>query len=100
MAEKTIEEFIFGRNYNPYPLVRYTERADTSAVHLMEGHVLIVVDGSPSVMICPSTFWHHLQHAEEYRQKPIVGSFLKGARLIAVLASLFLLPLMVYLCIQ
>jgi stage V sporulation protein AF len=93
MAEKTIEEFIFGRNYNPYPLVRYTERADTSAVHLMEGHVLIVVDGSPSVMICPATFWHHLQHAEEFRQKPIIGSFLKGARLIAVLASLFLLPL-------
>lgn len=93
MAEKTIEEFVFGRNYNPYPLVRYTERADTSAVHLMEGHVLIVVDGSPSVMICPSTYWHHLQHAEEYRQKPIVGIFLRWARFIAVLSSLFLLPL-------
>jgi stage V sporulation protein AF len=93
MAEKTIEEFVFGRNYNPYPLVRYTERADTSAVHLMEGHVLIIVDGSPSVMICPSTYWHHLQHAEEYRQKPVVGVFLKWARYIAVLASLFLLPL-------
>jgi stage V sporulation protein AF len=93
MGEKTIEEFVFGRNYNPYPLVRYTERADTSAVHLMEGHVLIVVDGSPSVMICPSTFWHHLQHAEEYRQKPLIGIFLRWARYIAVLASLFLLPL-------
>ncbi|MEH7249657.1 spore germination protein [Neobacillus niacini] len=92
MGEKTIEEFVFGRNYNPYPLVRYTERADTSAVHLMEGHVLIVVDGSPSVMICPSTYWHHLQHAEEYRQKPIVGVFLRWARFISVLASLFLLP--------
>lgn len=93
MGEKTIEEFVFGRNYNPYPLVRYTERADTSAVHLMEGHVLIVVDGSPSVMICPSTFWHHLQHAEEYRQKPLIGVFLRWARYVAVLASLFLLPL-------
>lgn len=93
MGEKTIEEFVFGRNYNPYPLVRYTERADTSAVHLMEGHVLIVVDGSPSVMICPSTYWHHLQHAEEYRQKPLVGVFLRWARYIAVMASLFLLPL-------
>ena len=92
MGEKTIEEFVFGRNYNPYPLVRYTERADTSSVHLMEGHVLIVVDGSPSVMICPTTYWHHLQHAEEYRQKPIVGAFLRGARYIAVTASLFLLP--------
>ncbi|MEH7098060.1 spore germination protein [Neobacillus vireti] len=93
MGEKTVEEFVFGRNYNPYPLVRYTERADTSAVHLMEGHVLIVVDGSPSVMICPATYWHHLQHAEEYRQKPLVGAFLRFARFIAVTASLFLLPI-------
>ncbi|MDR4945235.1 spore germination protein [Neobacillus cucumis] len=93
MGEKTIEEFVFGRNYNPYPLVRYTERADTSSVHLMEGHILIVVDGSPSVMICPATFWHHLQHAEEYRQKPLVGAFLRFARFIAVTASLFLLPI-------
>ncbi len=92
MAEKTIEEFIFGRNLNPYPLVRFTERADTSAVHLLEGHVLIIVDGSPSVLICPTTFWHHLQHAEEYRQKPIVGAFLRWIRFIAIFSSLFVLP--------
>lgn len=93
MEEKSLEEFIFGRYYNPYPMVRYTERADTCGVHLREGHVLILVDGSPSVMICPTTFWHHLQHAEEYRQKPIVGIFLRWVRFAAVLASLFLLPL-------
>jgi stage V sporulation protein AF len=93
MAEKTIEEFIFGRNLNPYPLVRFTERADTAAVHLLEGHVLIIVDGSPSILICPTTFWHHLQHAEEYRQKPIVGAFLRWVRFFAIFSSLFVLPL-------
>lgn len=93
MEEKSLEEFVFGRHYNPYPMVRYTERADTSSVHLREGHILILVDGSPSVMICPTTFWHHLQHAEEYRQKPIVGMFLRWVRFIAVISSLFLLPL-------
>lgn len=93
MGEKTLEEFIFGKNLNPYPMVRYTERGDTSAVHLMEGHVLIIVDGSPSVMICPTTFWHHLQHVEEYRNKPVIGAAMRGVRFIAVFASLFLLPL-------
>jgi stage V sporulation protein AF len=92
MGEKTLEEFIFGKNLNPYPMVRYTERGDTSGVHLMEGHVLIIVDGSPSVMICPTTFWHHLQHAEEYRNKPVIGTVLRGVRFVAVFASLFLLP--------
>lgn len=93
MGEKTVEEYIFGRHLNPYPMVRYTERPDTAAVHLLEGHVLVLVDGSPSVMICPTTFWHHVQHAEEYRQKPLVGAFLRWSRFIAILASLFLLPL-------
>ncbi|MBD8071353.1 spore germination protein [Bacillus sp. PS06] len=93
MGEKTIEEYISGRHYNPYPVVRYTERPDTAAAHLFEGHIIIMVDGSPSVLITPTTFWHHLQHAEEYRNKPIVGAYLRLVRYLAVWASIFLLPL-------
>lgn len=93
MAEKSIEEFISGRHWNPYPMVRYTERPDTAATHLYEGHVCIIVDGSPSVIITPTTFWHHLQHAEEYRNKPLVGAYLRFVRFLAVWASVFLLPL-------
>ena len=93
MGDKTIEEFLFGQHLNPYPLVRYTERPDVASSHLFEGHVLILVDGSPSAIISPTTFWHHLQHAEEYRQKPIVGSALRLVRFAAVWASIFLLPL-------
>ncbi|SDY54373.1 stage V sporulation protein AF [Evansella caseinilytica] len=93
MGDKTIEEYIFGQHRNPYPLVRYTERPDVAATHVLEGHVLILVDGSPSVIISPTTFWHHLQHAEEYRQKPIIGSTLRVVRFMAVWASIFLLPL-------
>ncbi|ALX48081.1 spore germination protein [Lentibacillus amyloliquefaciens] len=93
MAEKTIEEYVSGRHWNPYPAVRYTERPDTAAAHLFEGHVLIIIDGSPSVMITPATFWHHLQHAEEYRQKPLIGAYLRFIRYFAVFASIFVLPL-------
>lgn len=93
MAEKTLEEFVGGRHWNPYPTVRYTERPDTAAAHLYEGHVLVIVDGSPSVIITPCTFWHHLQHAEEYRNKPLVGAYLRLVRFLAVWASLFILPL-------
>ncbi|MFE8702475.1 spore germination protein [Cytobacillus sp. FJAT-54145] len=93
MAEKTVEEFISGRHWNPFPVVRYTERPDTVASHLYEGHVCIIVDGSPSVIITPVTFWHHLQHAEEYRNKPIIGAYLRLVRFLAVWASIFLLPL-------
>jgi stage V sporulation protein AF len=93
MADKTIEEFLVNQSYNPYPLVRYTERPDVAANHLLEGHVLIIVDTSPSVIITPTTLFHHVQHAEEYRQAPAVGTFLRWVRFLGIIASIFLLPL-------
>ncbi|MGJ9456869.1 spore germination protein [Oceanobacillus sp. CF4.6] len=93
MAEKTIEEYIINRKWNVYPLVRYTERPDVAASHLLEGHVLIFVDTSPSAIILPTTFFHHLQHAEEYRQAPSIGTFIRFIRYMAVFASMYLLPL-------
>lgn len=93
MAEKTVEEYLVKENYNPYPLVRYTERADVGANHLFEGHVLVFVDTSPSIMIAPTTFFHHVQHAEEYRQSASVGTIIRWFRFIGIFASLFLIPL-------
>ncbi|WP_159882896.1 spore germination protein [Paenibacillus puerhi] len=93
LAEKQLEEAIIGKGWNPYPTVRYSERPDVVTAHLLEGHMIIFVDTSPSVMIMPTTFFHHVQHAEEYRQTPLVGSYLRWVRFIGIAASLFLLPL-------
>ncbi|MHB8158008.1 MAG: spore germination protein [Desulfocucumaceae bacterium] len=94
MAEKAVEELISpGSYWNPFPKVRYTERPDVAAVHLLEGHVLVLVDTSPSVMITPVTYWHHLQHAEEFRQNPTTGLYIRWIRFVGVAISLFLLPL-------
>lgn len=92
MSDKTIEEFLVQQRFNPYPLIRYTERPDVAANHLLEGHVLVICDTSPSVMITPTTFFHHVQHAEEFRQNPVVGTFQRWVRFIGILFSLFLLP--------
>jgi stage V sporulation protein AF len=92
MADKALEEFIIERKWNPYPLVRYTERPDVAANHLLEGHVIILVDTSPSTIILPTTYFHHLQHAEEYRQTPAMGTFVRWVRFLAVFLSIYLLP--------
>lgn len=94
MAEKAVEELITpGSYWNPFPRVRYTERPDVAAAHLLEGHVLVLVDTSPSVIIAPATFFHHVQHAEEYRQSPTIGIYLRWVRFAGILISVFLLPL-------
>lgn len=93
LAEKQLEELMFENSWNPYPMVRYSERPDVITAHLLEGHVCVFVDTSPSVMILPTTFFHHVQHAEEYRQTPTVGTYLRWVRFLGIAASMFLLPL-------
>ncbi|WP_068983007.1 MULTISPECIES: spore germination protein [Lysinibacillus] len=93
MADKSLEEWLFKQKFHPVPFVRYTERPDITAAHLLEGHVAIMVDTSPSVIIVPATIFHLLQHAEEYRQAPTVGTFVRFMRYIGVVVGLLLLPL-------
>jgi stage V sporulation protein AF len=100
LAEKQLEEAIVKKTWNPYPAVRYSERPDVVSAHLLEGHVAVFVDTSPSVMILPTTFFHHVQHAEEYRQTPFIGSYLRWVRYLGILASLFLLPLWMLLVVN
>jgi len=90
MAEKSVEEFITGKDkfLNPVPTVRYTERPDIAAVHLYEGHVVVLTDTSPSAMILPVTFFHHLQHAEEYHNDAIIGVYLRWIRIMGLLVAL------------
>ncbi len=100
MAEKTVEEYLTGSFWNPFPEVRYTERPDVAATHLLEGHVLIVVDTSPSVMIAPVTLFHHMQHAEEFRHDAIIGTYIRWVRLIGVFLSFFLIPVWMLLVLE
>jgi len=93
MADKSLEEWLFKQKFHPVPFVRYTERPDIAAAHLLEGHIAIMVDTSPSVILVPVTVFHLLQHAEEYRQAPMVGTFVRFMRYFGAIMGLLLLPL-------
>lgn len=93
MADKALEELFVDQKWNPFPLVRYTERPDVAAHHILSGYIVVIVDTSPSVIILPTTFFDHLEHAEEYRQTPTVGTVTRWIRIAAVIASIYLLPL-------
>ena len=93
MADKSLEEWLFKQKFHPLPFVRYTERPDIVAAHLLEGHIAIVVDTSPSVMLMPISMFHLLQHAEEYRQAPLIGTTFRFLRYFAAFFSLTLLPI-------
>ncbi len=101
MAEKAIEEYLVGGSqFNPFPKVRYTERPDVASVHLYEGHVCLIVDTSPNIMILPTTLWHHVQHAEEYHQNMLIGSYLRLIRMLGIVLSFLLPPLWLAMVLQ
>lgn len=93
MSDRALEEKIFKQKFNPFPLVRYSERPDVVAAHLLKGHIAIIVDTSSSVIITPTTLFEHTKHIEEYRQVPSVGTFIRLLRYFAILISIFLVPL-------
>lgn len=93
LADKQLEEATVKRGWNPFPQVRYSERPDTVAAHLLEGCIAVFVDTSPSVMTMPTTYTDLVQHAEENRQTPFIGTYLRWVRFIGIFASLFMLPL-------
>src|SRR5699024_7200721 len=88
-----VEEFMLRNRWNPYPLVRYTERPDVAADHMLDGHVVLIIDTSPSDIIVLTTIFDQMEPAEEYRKTPAVGTFIRWIRILAMLISLYLLPL-------
>ncbi|NLJ81439.1 MAG: spore germination protein [Firmicutes bacterium] len=93
MGGKNLEEYLLGTAINPLPVTRYTERPDVASAHLLEGHLVILVDTTPFALIVPVTVWHFTQHAEEYFQNPPVGTYLRWVRTLGILVSLVLIPL-------
>lgn len=93
MGINNLEELIVKAPWNPLPRVRYTERPDVVVAHLLEGHVVVMVDTTPMAMILPVTLFHFFQHAEEFFQSPPIGTYLRGVRALAFFIATLLAPL-------
>lgn len=100
MADKALVELFTEKDWSPYPFVRYTERPDVAAHHILSGHIVLFVDTSPCAIIIPTTIFDHMEHAEEYRQTPAVGTFTRWVRIAAILSSIYLLPVWLLFVLQ
>lgn len=75
-----IEEFIEDNSYSPFPQMLNTERPDVVSSYLLEGHVAVLVDGSPFVLVAPTTMYSLLQASEDYYVRFMVGTLLRWLR--------------------
>ena len=90
--ESLAESLIKTHWYNPFPKIRYTERPDTTAAHLLEGSVVILLDNSPSAMILPTSIFTFLQETNDFYLPPLTGTYLRIVRHAVFWLTLFLTP--------
>lgn len=83
-----LEQFIEDNHYSPFPQVQNTERPDKAVANMLEGRVIIMVDGSPFALIAPTVFSQFYQTTEDYSERFVMVSFIRLARLLALAFSL------------
>ncbi|PER71986.1 spore germination protein [Bacillus cereus] len=78
-----------------FPLYINTERTDRVTKALIDGKIAIFVDGSPSVLLTPVSYFDFFISPEDYNVSWMYATFSRILRLIAVLFSICATPLYV-----
>ncbi|OIJ21401.1 spore germination protein [Anaerobacillus alkalidiazotrophicus] len=88
LASLTIEELIQDHSFTPFPTIFNTERPDIVANTLVDGRVVIIVDGTPFVLIAPTSFAQFFKAAEDYYQRYDLSTLIRILRYLAFSAAL------------
>lgn len=83
-----IEELIQDETYTPFPTVFNTERPDVAASAILEGRIVILVDGTPFILIVPSVLVHFFQSSEDYYQRSDIATMIRFLRYLAFFLAL------------
>ncbi|MGG3561282.1 spore germination protein [Neobacillus rhizosphaerae] len=90
-----IVQLISDNKNSPFPQLLDTERPDRVTAILAEGKIAIFVDGSPHVLITPTTLVEFFGSFEDYFLNWMISSFFRLIRLFAVAFSILITPIYV-----
>ncbi len=85
-----LEQLIQDNSLSFFPQLIASERPDRTADYLLEGRVVVVVNGSPYCLIMPGVFIDYLSSAEDTNLKFQYANLLKIVRIIAFVITLLL----------
>lgn len=85
-----LEQLIQDKSNVAVPQIIATERSDKAALHLLEGRVVVIVNGSPYVLIMPGVFLDFLSSPEDMNLKHQYSNLLKIVRILATFITLLL----------
>ncbi len=85
-----LEELIEDNSYSPFPQLLATERPDRAVSYLLEGKVIVIVNGTPSAIILPIFFISFYQSPDNYNSRWMIGSFLRLISLVSFVIAISL----------
>ncbi|QGH34188.1 spore germination protein [Gracilibacillus salitolerans] len=95
MDSSFIAQMISDNSQSPFPQFMDTERPDRVSSALVEGKIAIVVDGSPHVLIAPTTLVEFFASYEDYFLTWPIASAFRIIRIFAVIFSVLITPMYV-----
>ncbi len=95
VTPSSVEEYITGSRYTPFPLLQYTERTDRFCRSLLEGRIGLFVDGIPVGYLAPVDIGYLMESPEDYGRDFISASAVRILRYGALLLDLLLPALFV-----
>ncbi len=90
MSTGVIEQLTEKHTLWPLPQILSSERPDRAASFLMEGHVVVLCDGSPYANIMPVTLFALMNSPEDIYVKQPLGTVIRIARYIGAALSILL----------
>ena len=85
-----LEQLIVDSNDLNVPKVLSTERPDTCAHYLLQGRVVLIVNGTPLALVVPTTLRDFLTTPEDINLKYSFTVFLRAIRLLGAIITLLL----------
>jgi len=85
-----LEGYLEDKPNSVFPQTEYTEKPDRVCGHLLEGRICIMVDGSPTALILPTSFPSMINSGEDYYERYIPASLFRLMRFIAFWIALLL----------
>lgn len=85
-----LQQLIEDRPYALLPQCILTERPDRVASMLLEGQIVLLLDGSSQALVLPASIWHLIHTPDDTSARFQYGTFMRLIRLMGLLCALLL----------
>lgn len=100
LSAGTLEQLTEEHPFSPLPQQLNTERPDRAAAYLMQGHVVLLLEGSPFASILPATLFSLMATSEDSYAREPIGTVVRVIRYAGALLSILLPGYFLALCLH